>query len=72
MPEQHIGKAGNQGHAENSHIEHCTHTAESTDVTTKLNTGINITRTVYFDSTIVAIIYTVETSFQVYDGKYNA
>ena len=29
---QHTGKARNQGTAENSHIVHCTHTSESTDV----------------------------------------
>jgi hypothetical protein len=32
IPEQHSGKARNQGATENSHIGHCTHTAESTDV----------------------------------------
>jgi hypothetical protein len=32
IPQQHNGKARSQGVAENSHIGHCTHTAESTDV----------------------------------------
>jgi hypothetical protein len=32
IPEQRTGKARNQGTTENSHIGHCTHTAESTDV----------------------------------------
>ena len=31
-PEQHTGKARNQGNAENNHIEHCTHTVVSTNV----------------------------------------
>ena len=31
-PEQHIGKARNQGTANNSHIGHCTQTAESANV----------------------------------------
>jgi hypothetical protein len=30
IPEQHTGKAPNQGTAENSHIVHCTSTSEST------------------------------------------
>jgi len=29
---QHTGKTRSEGTAENSHIGHCTHTAESTDV----------------------------------------
>jgi hypothetical protein len=32
IPEQHTGTALNQGTTENSHIVHCTHTAESTNV----------------------------------------
>jgi hypothetical protein len=32
IPEPHTGKARNQETAENSHIGHCTHTSESTDV----------------------------------------
>jgi hypothetical protein len=32
IPEQHTGKAQNQGTTDNSHIEHCTHTSGSTDV----------------------------------------
>jgi hypothetical protein len=32
IPEQNTGKAGNQGATDNSHIGHCTHTAESVDV----------------------------------------
>jgi hypothetical protein len=32
IPEQHTGKARNQGTTENSHIGHCTHTSESTNV----------------------------------------
>jgi hypothetical protein len=32
IPEHHTGKAQNQGTADNSHIGHCTHTSESTDV----------------------------------------
>jgi hypothetical protein len=32
IPEQHTGKAQNQGTSDNSHIGHCTRTAESTDV----------------------------------------
>jgi hypothetical protein len=32
LPAQPIGKARNQGTTENSHIGHCTHTAESADV----------------------------------------
>ena len=32
IPEQHTGKARNQGTTQNSHIGHSTHTAESTDV----------------------------------------
>jgi hypothetical protein len=31
-PEQHAGKAQNQGTTENSHTERCTHVLESTDV----------------------------------------
>jgi uncharacterized protein YpmB len=34
MPEQHTGKARNQVTTENSHIWHCTHTAESANVHT--------------------------------------
>jgi hypothetical protein len=33
IPEQRTEKARNQGLRENSHIEHCKNTAESTDVT---------------------------------------
>ena len=32
IPEQNTGKARNQGTTENSHIGHCTHTLDSTDV----------------------------------------
>jgi hypothetical protein len=32
IPEQHTGKARNQGTTENGHTGHCTHTAESTGV----------------------------------------
>jgi hypothetical protein len=32
MAEQLVGKARNQGNAENSHIGHCPHTAESTNI----------------------------------------
>jgi hypothetical protein len=32
IPEQRTGKARNQGTTENSHIGHCTHSAESTNV----------------------------------------
>jgi hypothetical protein len=32
IPEHHTGKAQNQGTADNSHIGHCTHTAESSNV----------------------------------------
>ena len=32
ISEQHTGKARNKGTTENSHIGHCTRTAESTDV----------------------------------------
>jgi hypothetical protein len=32
IPEQHTGEARHQGTTENSHIGHCTHTAESTNV----------------------------------------
>ena len=32
IPEQNTGKARNQGTTENSHIGHCTHTSESTNV----------------------------------------
>ena len=32
IPEQHIRKARNPGTTENSHIVHCTHTSESTNV----------------------------------------
>jgi hypothetical protein len=32
MPEQHNWIAGNEGATEISHIGHCTHTAESTNV----------------------------------------
>jgi hypothetical protein len=32
IPEQHTGTAQNQGTTDNSHIEHCTRTAGSTDV----------------------------------------
>jgi hypothetical protein len=32
IPEQHTKNAQNQGTTENSHIGHCTHTAESTNV----------------------------------------
>jgi hypothetical protein len=31
IPEQHTGKARNQGTTENSHIGHCTHTSGSTN-----------------------------------------
>ena len=31
-PEQHIGKARNQGTTENRHVGHCTHTSGSTNV----------------------------------------
>jgi len=33
IPEQFTGKALNQGTTENSHIGHCTHTLESSNVT---------------------------------------
>jgi hypothetical protein len=32
IPEQHIGKAQNEGTTENSHIWHCTRTSESANV----------------------------------------
>jgi len=32
VPEEHAGKARNQGTTADSHIGHCTHTSESTDV----------------------------------------
>jgi hypothetical protein len=32
IPEQHTGRARNQGTRENSHIMHCTHTSESITV----------------------------------------
>jgi hypothetical protein len=32
IPEQHTGKARNEGITKNSHIGHCTHTAESANV----------------------------------------
>jgi hypothetical protein len=32
IPEQYTGEALNQGTTENSHIGHCTHTSESTNV----------------------------------------
>jgi hypothetical protein len=32
IPEQHTGKALNQGATENSHLGHCTHTAEGDNV----------------------------------------
>jgi hypothetical protein len=32
VPEEHTGKAGNQGTTANSHIGQCTHTSESTVV----------------------------------------
>jgi hypothetical protein len=32
IPQQHIGKARNEGTTEHSHIGHCTYTVESTDV----------------------------------------
>ena len=32
IPEQHTGRAQNQGTTENSHMGHCTLTSESTDV----------------------------------------
>jgi len=35
VPEQHTGKARNQGTTDNSHIGHCTQTAGSADVTVK-------------------------------------
>jgi hypothetical protein len=35
IPEQHNGKTRNQGTTENSHIGHCTHTSESTNVKVK-------------------------------------
>ena len=36
VPEQHTGRARNQGTTKNSHTEHCTHTSESTKYTTYL------------------------------------
>ena len=38
IPEQHIGKARNQGTTENSHFAHCLHTSESNNATTKYST----------------------------------
>jgi hypothetical protein len=32
IPEQHTGKAGNQGATGNGHVGHCAHTSESTSV----------------------------------------
>jgi hypothetical protein len=48
-PVQHTGKARNQVTAENNHIGHCTHTAESADVKYKLfNMRNNITCRIKF------------------------
>ena len=59
---EHIEKAWNRGSTENSHLVHCTHTAESTDVKVKtFSMEIKITCTIHFNHRIAATLYTPET-----------
>jgi hypothetical protein len=58
------GKARNQGTTENSHIGHCTHIAESTDVKYKtFSMGNNITCIMNCNYRIAAKLYILETWF---------
>jgi hypothetical protein len=64
IPQQHAGKAGNQGTTKNSHTGHCAQTSESTDVKVpNLQRGKNITYSINCNYNIVTTIYTAETWF---------
>jgi len=65
IPEQHTGIARYQGTTENSHIGHCTHTAESADVNVqnKLQLRNHITCSTDCKYRTAATLCTVETWF---------
>jgi len=66
IPEQHTWKAQHQGATDSSHIGHCTHTSESTNIKYKTfvmaNSFIDIIR-VYCNHRIAATLCTPETLF---------
>ena len=62
IPEQHTGKALNQGATEISHIWHCTHTAESSNVAVRtFNVLNNITCSINCNCRTAAAVRTVQT-----------
>ena len=65
VPEQHTGKAQDQGTTENSRNGHCTQTAESANVEAHnmFNTQNNITCSIDCEYRTAATLYTVETWF---------
>jgi hypothetical protein len=72
ISEQHTLTARYQGTTDNSHIGHCTHTAESTDVKYKIfNMGNSITCTTYCKHRITITLYTLELLFQAHNCKYD-
>ena len=65
ITEQHSRKTRNQGTTKNSHIWHCTHTAESTNVKIQnvFNMGSNITCNKNCENRAAAALCTLETWF---------
>jgi len=65
IPEQHSGKARNQGTTENRHTGHCTHTAVSANVEVQniFHRRNNITCGINCKYRRAVILYTVETGF---------
>jgi hypothetical protein len=63
VPEQHMEKACNQGTTKNSHIGHCTHTSESTNVKVRntFHMQINITCSTNCKYRRTTTLYTLET-----------
>jgi hypothetical protein len=76
IPEQHTWKARNQRTTKNSRIEHCTHTAESTNfkIQNIFHARNNVTRSSNCKyRTASATLYTLEKGLlQVYNCKYPA
>jgi len=62
IPELHNWKARQQGTADNSHIGHCTHTSEGSNVQDKTYIARhNITCTIYCNNSIVGTLCTLQT-----------
>jgi len=75
IPEQHTGKSRNQGTIKTSHIGHCTHTSESTNVKVQniFHWWNNITWSTNCKHRTAATLYTLQTWFvQVYKCKHPA